>query len=102
VNHGVVIIDFSAVPALDLSAAKAVETIAEDVAASKRLLFISGVKPAVANVLEALDVYTSVPKSQWYNTRLEALEHAVEHTKTMQSNKPEKAPMGDAGLMPQN
>lgn len=80
-QHNVVIIDFSAVPALDLSAAKAVETIAEDVLDSNRLLFVSGVKPAVAKVLEGLNVHKSVPKNQWFATRVEALEAAVNHVR---------------------
>jgi sulfate permease, SulP family len=86
-NRGVVIIDFSAVPVLDLSAAKAVETVAEDVVKSNRLLYISGVKPAVAHVLEGLDVQNHVPQSQWFPTRLAALESAVAH---VQAQKPAK------------
>lgn len=81
-QSSVLIIDFSAVPALDLSAAKAVETIAEDVIVSQRLLYIAGVKPAVAKVLRGLDVQRYVPQEHWFETRLAALETAANHVQT--------------------
>ncbi len=77
-HHGAVILDFSRVPFLDLSAVKAVETIAADVKDSNRLLFISGASGQVAQVLEGLGIHEVVSKDRWYDTRLQALEAAVE------------------------
>lgn len=86
-NRGVVIIDFAAVPFLDLSAAKAVETIAEDVAGSKRLLFVSGANKAVRDTLKALNVDATIPKEQFYDTRLNALQAAVDHVRKVLADK---------------
>lgn len=81
-NRGILIIDFSAVPYLDVSAAKAVETIAEDVKASNRLLYISGVNNEVATVLHSIDAAHNIPRDQWFETRLDALRAAVTYIET--------------------
>lgn len=85
-NRGILIIDFSAVPFLDVSAAKAVETIAQDVKSSNRLLYISGVTPAVAKVLRGIDASQDIPEEHWFATRLEALKAAVAYVEKRSSN----------------
>lgn len=85
-NRGILIIDFSAVPFLDVSAAKAVETIAQDVKSSNRLLYISGVTPAVAKVLRGIDASQDIPEGHWFATRLDALKAAVAYVEQRTSN----------------
>lgn len=71
-----VILNFSNMPMLDLSAAKAVETIAETCRHSGRELYLSGMNARVRKVLEGLNVLTLIPPDHWYKTRLEALQSA--------------------------
>lgn len=85
-NRGILIIDFSAVPFLDVSAAKAVETIAQDVKSSNRLLYISGVTPEVAKVLRGIDASQDIPEGHWFATRLDALKAAVAYVEQRTSN----------------
>lgn len=85
-NRGILIIDFSAVPFLDVSAAKAVETIAQDVKTSNRQLYISGVTPAVAKVLHGIDASQDIPEEHWFATRLDALKAAVAYVEQRSSN----------------
>lgn len=73
----VVIMDFSHVPHLDVSAAKAVETIAEDANDYGRSLFITGANQEVQDVLAALDVTQLVPTDHWFNDRVAALRAAI-------------------------
>lgn len=73
----VVIMDFSHVPHLDVSAAKAVETIAEDANDYGRSLFITGANQEVQNVLAALDVTQLVPTDHWFTDRVAALRTAI-------------------------
>lgn len=80
-SRGIVIINFSSVPFLDLSAAKAVETIAADVKSSNRILFISGVNKQVSNVLHAADATRDIPPEQWFPKRKDALKAAAEYVK---------------------
>lgn len=76
-KQSILILDFSGVPFLDVSALKAVETIATDVIDAERLLFISGANDSVKKALKALDIDQLVPQKQWYAKRLTALEAAV-------------------------
>lgn len=93
-HRGIVIIDFSAVPFLDLSAAKAVETVAEDVKTSNRILYISGVNANVEKVLRNMGVTAAIPESQWFATRLDALRAAVDYIATRDAQRP----AADGGL----
>jgi SulP family sulfate permease len=78
-HTAVVILDFSRVPFLDLSAAKAVETIAEDAINTGKDLYISGVGEKIGGVLEGLGIVALLPKNQWFRTRKDALEAAGKH-----------------------
>ncbi len=80
-NRGVVILNFSEVAFLDVSAAKAVETIAADVASSKRLLFIVSANTVVKQTLLSLGINQFIPQEQWYDSQLMALEDAVKQVK---------------------
>jgi SulP family sulfate permease len=73
----ILILDFSRVPFLDLSAAKAVETIVEDATDAGKSLYITGVNDAVRSVLKGLEVTKDLPGDHWFDRRQEALEHAL-------------------------
>lgn len=83
VQHGTqaLILDFDRVPFLDVSAARAVETIACDAKDSGKLLFISGLKPELKQVLDGLDASHCFPENALYGTRLEALQSAATELK---------------------
>lgn len=70
----IMILDFSRVPFLDLSAALAIETIAMDAKSSGKSLFLAGMSEEVREVLSGL--MGGVPGTGDYETRLEALRAA--------------------------
>ncbi len=72
-----IILDFSRVPVLDLSAAMAVDTIAADAKKAGRAVYITGLKDRVAETLAALDADKHIGADYRFTTRLEALRHAV-------------------------
>ena len=67
------IIDFSQVPFLDVSAARAVATISEDALGSNKKIFISGMNPDVKKVVLGLQE-GSVSADMFFESRREALE----------------------------
>ncbi len=67
----IMILDFSRVPFLDLSAALAIETIATDARSSGKTLLLAGINEEVAEVLCGLN--DGLPGDGAYDTRLEAL-----------------------------
>lgn len=71
----VLILDFSRVPVVDVSAAMAVETITSDAKLAGRELVISGATPEVKKVLDSIN--THQPNVRMYKTRLEALDCAL-------------------------
>ncbi|WP_137167729.1 SulP family inorganic anion transporter [Salinimonas lutimaris] len=71
----VLILDFSRVPVVDVSAAMAVETITSDATAAGRELIISGATPEVNKVLDSINAHQ--PNVRMFKTRLEALDHAL-------------------------
>ncbi|MFD1217837.1 SulP family inorganic anion transporter [Microbulbifer celer] len=70
----VLILDFSAMPVLDLSAAMAVETIATDAKDSGKQLFLAGMNEEVEGVLKGLN--GRIPADATYRDRSEALQAA--------------------------
>lgn len=72
------ILDFSRVPFMDVSAARAVETITCDAANAHKLVYVTGMNDEVRQVLTALDADCCLPDdSSHFATRLEALKAAV-------------------------
>lgn len=69
----VLILDFSRVPFLDLSAAKAMETIIEDARHAGKDLYLAGVSEPVHDVLNGLDIAASIEASRWFDDRKLAL-----------------------------
>ncbi|CAA0087105.1 Bicarbonate transporter BicA [Zhongshania aliphaticivorans] len=71
----VLILDFSRVPFLDVSAVLAVETIANDAASSGKLLYLAGMNSDVQKVLEGMN--SGLPGDGVFASRLQALQSAA-------------------------
>ncbi|MFT5396924.1 MAG: SulP family sulfate permease [Gammaproteobacteria bacterium] len=71
-----IVLDFTRMPTLDVSAALAIETIAGDAKHSKRNVYKCGMNDAVLGVLKALEADKHFSESAHYTTREEALEAA--------------------------
>ncbi|MEM7569006.1 MAG: SulP family inorganic anion transporter [Pseudomonadota bacterium] len=72
-----IILDFSKVPFLDVSAARAVETIGCDAKAAGKTVYMCGVRDDIANVLRGLNADHCLPTNTNYQTRLEAVKAAA-------------------------
>lgn len=72
-----IILDFSRVPFLDVSAALAVETIASNANHSGRKVFMCGMNEDVENTLSALEADEHLHKSDHFATREQAMEAAL-------------------------
>ncbi len=83
-----IVLDFSRVPFLDVSAALAVETIAEDAAHSHRGLYMCGMNKEVREVLAALEADEHLHDAHHFETREEAMEEALQGIRKIQSGKP--------------
>lgn len=95
--HGIVL-DFQRVPFMDVSAARAVETIAVDAHHSGKQLFITGMSAAVADTLRGLGADEAIADDLRFNSRLDALRHisqqfkAISDANTLSSTKPNLSP----------
>lgn len=72
-----IVLDFSRMPFIDVSAARAVETIARDAAQAGRMVYAVGVNDQVAGVLKGLDADECLPDHGRFASRLEALKDAL-------------------------
>ncbi|MEQ8406745.1 MAG: SulP family inorganic anion transporter [Gammaproteobacteria bacterium] len=89
----VMIFDFVQVPFIDVSAARAVETIANDGKMSNKLVYISGMNDEIRTMLTDLmgDV---VPKEHYFDTRRDAIAAAVEYVESSEG-KADAKPLSD-------
>jgi len=71
-----IILDFTRMPSIDVSAALAIETISDDARHSKRKVYMCGMSDKVLSVLEALEADKHLSESDHYVTREQALEVA--------------------------
>nr|WP_268885097.1 SulP family inorganic anion transporter [Iodidimonas gelatinilytica] len=71
------ILDFSRVPFLDMSAANAVETIIQDGKNSGKRIYLTGLRDDVHAVLKGLGVLDMVPQDQQKAQRMDALTDAL-------------------------
>lgn len=84
------ILDFSRVPTLDLSAVRAIDTIATDAARGKRNLYICGASAQIKDVLDALTDDAHLGPKQIFETREHALEAALSGiTPSVSNDKPD-------------
>jgi SulP family sulfate permease len=72
-----IILDFSSVPFMDVSAARAVETIACDADKSNKIVYVTGMSNKIAKILNGLDADQCLPASTRYDDRLQALQEAI-------------------------
>ena len=81
----VMIFDFSQVPFIDVSAARAMETIANDGKVSNKLVYISGMNDQIRTMLTELtgDI---VPREQYFDTRRDAIAAAVEFVESTEAD----------------
>ncbi len=77
---GAIILDFARVPFIDVSAARAVETIASDAKHAGRKVFISGMSEEVKQTLKGLHSDKDILPDAYCENRLEAITKAVSHT----------------------
>ena len=75
-HHTSLVLDFSKVPFMDVSAARAVETIAQDAAHAGKHLYVCGINEQVATSLEGLGVSELIPATSRFETRGDALSAA--------------------------
>ena len=75
-HHTSLVLDFSKVPFMDVSAARAVETIAQDAAHAGKHLYVCGINKQVATSLEGLGVSELIPATSRFETRVDALSAA--------------------------
>jgi SulP family sulfate permease len=73
-----IILDFSRVPFVDVSAARAVETIIRDAYDAGKLVYETGMNDDVRKTLVSLNSLRHLPVDTSYKTRIEALRVAVE------------------------
>ncbi|WDI31465.1 SulP family inorganic anion transporter [Hyphococcus flavus] len=76
-----IILDFSRVPFIDVSAARAVETIACDARQAGKTVYVTGMSPKVEQVLAGLNADHCLPADTKYENRIDALRIAVEEVK---------------------
>ena len=75
-HHTSLVLDFSKVPFMDVSAARAVETIAQDAAYAGKHLYVCGINKQVTTSLEGLGVSELIPVTSRFETRVDALSAA--------------------------
>ena len=77
-HHVALALDFGRVPFMDVSALRAIETIAQDAAHAGKHLFVCGINDAVAQSLDGMGVSDYLPAETRFDTRFEALSAAKE------------------------
>ncbi len=73
-----ILLDFRRVPFLDVSAARAVETISSDALKVGKRLYIAGMSEEVRDTLTSLGADASIPDEAYFATRVDALEAILE------------------------
>ena len=81
----VMIFDFSQVPFIDVSAARAMETIANDGKVYNKLVYISGMTDQIRTMLTEL-MGDIVPREQYFESRREAIAAAVEFVESTEAD----------------
>jgi SulP family sulfate permease len=88
-NRGdAIVLDFAKVPFLDVSAARAVETIVCDGKRAGKTVYVTGMNEDVRSVLSGLEADHCLPADTRYETRVEALRAAVAKIRERSGGKP--------------
>ncbi|MEL6870861.1 MAG: SulP family inorganic anion transporter [Pseudomonadota bacterium] len=72
------VLDFSRVPFIDVSAARAIETVVCDARQAEQVVFVTGMKDSVRDVLSAMDADHCLPTDTTYEVRTDAIRAAVD------------------------
>ena len=88
VKGDAIILDFSRVPFVDVSAARAVETIICDARHAGRKVYVTGMNSEVKSTLTGLNADHCLPADMHYSNRLDALRSAVNHWLEARGDKP--------------
>ncbi|MEM8768661.1 MAG: SulP family inorganic anion transporter, partial [Pseudomonadota bacterium] len=72
------VLDFSSVPFMDVSAARAVDTVASDAKAAGKHVYVTGLKKEVSDVLAGLEADVYLPMDIRFNRRIDAIRAAVQ------------------------
>jgi len=72
-----IVLDFSSMTFIDVSAANAIETIAMDAEDTGKLVYASGINDTVKSKLIGLDVYKSLVEGHVFTNRTDALKAAI-------------------------
>lgn len=100
-GHAAFIMDFSRTPNIDLSAIKAIETIAEDAKIAGKQLLVSGASGEINDLLHGLDVGQKIPEDHWFEDRKSALAFALADLKKNElMTNAEEHPPGTAAIQP--
>ncbi|GJL93246.1 SulP family inorganic anion transporter [Hyphococcus sp.] len=84
-----IVLDFARVPFMDVSAARAVETIACDAKQAGKIVYVTGMGEKVRGVLAGLNADHCLPADAQYETRIEALRAAVVQVTSGDDDKPQ-------------
>ena len=76
-HDAAIVLDFSRVPFMDVSAARAVETIVCDARHAGRTVYVTGMSKDIEQVLDGLDAVHCLPEDTRYADRLDAVRAAV-------------------------
>ena len=90
-----IILDFSRIPFVDVSAARAVETIICDARHAGRIVYVTGMNDEVKNMLTGLNADHCLPANTRFSNRLDALRSAVDRVREARGEKPSS---GDGAL----
>ena len=80
-GRSALILDFHRVPFIDVSSARAVETIASDAKAANKQVFVSGMSEEIHAMLMGLHAEIDIPKESFFNNRVDAVKAARDFIK---------------------
>lgn len=89
-HNAAIILDFSRVPFIDVSAARAVETITGDAHRDGKTVFVTGMSDKVATLLKGLDADQYLSHQRSFPGRIEALQAALAQLGPVDTPKPAK------------
>jgi len=81
-----IVLDFTRLTFIDVSAARAVETIAVDAVAAGKTVYVAGLNEEVASMLEGLGSDESIAPENRFEQRIDAIRAAVAEVKGQPTN----------------
>ena len=87
-----IVLDFARVPFMDVSAARAVETIACDARRSGKVVYVAGMNDKVRDVLRGLNADHCLMADHSFESRIDALRAAVDHINGLDRDPKHMAP----------